>query len=68
MKRKQFTERIERERDARLVNDLVERNIAEMTPVSRFNAEKVLEWFAEKHDCDWREVYRKQQGRRLGNE
>lgn len=45
---------LERQRDARMVGELVERNQKEMTHISRHNAEKILEWFAEKWDCDWR--------------
>lgn len=54
MNNREYVKRIERERDAKLVNELIEKNQKEMSKVSRFNAERILDWFQEKWDCDWR--------------
>lgn len=69
MNREHFVDRIARERMARLVNELVETNIREMTKKSRLDAENILRHWKERWpDCDWREVWLKQNDRRLGNE
>lgn len=63
MNKAQYLERLERERDARMVGEVIEKNQREMSTVSRHNAEKILEWFSEKWDCDWRKCVTRKEGK-----
>lgn len=56
-----YRRKIDKERDAKLVEEYVEKAEKEKTRVSVETAEKLKAWFGKKHKCNWE----KQEGRAL---